>query len=205
VSTDQFVDPTVSRAKFDRELADFRALESDYRRRGWLLVSAGFPEVLVVLAAPQLSPPAIVAGVRFDYSNYDSIPPSVQLVDPFTGDPYRGSELPTTLKRAVESPGAPIPGLQLPPGAEAKFVTHQPLMQAYGPDDIPFLCLAGVREYHSHPGHSGDAWELHRTTGAGRLVRLLEVISTYGVQPISDYQVSLVPEITGFVQKEVPT
>jgi hypothetical protein len=77
-------------------------------------------------------------------------------------------------------------------------------MQAAKPEDIPFLCIAGVREYHEHPAHSGDAWELHRQAGAGRLVRLLEVIDTYGVRPISAYNIELVPRVSGFVQNQVP-
>lgn len=201
----QFVDPQVSRAKFEREVAEYRALEPQYRRRGWLLIEADFPHALVVLTAPRLSPPAIIAGVRFDYSNYDARPPSVRLVNPFTEEPYKAGRLPTLLLRSVESappPGMAFPGM--PVGAEAKLVSQQPLMQAYGEDDIPFLCLAGVREYHDHPGHSGDAWELHRPTGAGRLVRLLEVISKYGVEPVSSYQVTMTPQITGFLQSDVP-
>lgn len=71
-------------------------------------------------------------------------------------------------------------------------------MQADGPNEVPFLCLAGVREYHEHPAHSGDVWELHRTEGAGRLVRLLEIVSKYGVEPIVSLQVQLIPKITGF-------
>jgi hypothetical protein len=205
VSPAQFVDPQVSRTKFDREITEYRQLEHDYRRRGWLLVKADFPSVLVVLAAPQLTPPAIITGVAFEYTNYDMQPPSVRLVDPFTAEPYRAKDLPTHLKRSVETAGPQMPGLQLPLGAQARFVAQQPLMQWYGPDDTPFLCLAGVREYHDHPGHSGDAWELHRRSGAGRLVRLLETIAKYGVQPISDYQISLQPRIAGFVQREVPS
>jgi hypothetical protein len=205
VNTAQFVDPQVSRAKFDRELAEYWQLEADYRRRGWLLIRAEFPLVLVVLAAPQLAPPAIVTGVAFDYTNYDMLPPSVRLVDSFTGEPYMANELPTYLKRAVEAGGPPIPNLQLPLGAQARLISQQPLMQWYGPEDIPFLCIAGVREYHEHPGHSGDAWELHRRSGAGRLVRLLETIAKYGVQPISEYQISLQPRISGFIQREVPS
>ncbi len=205
MSQSQFVDPRVSRAKFDREIAEYHDLGSDYRRRGWLLVRAEFPWILVVLAAPQLKPPAIVTGVAFDYTNYDMRPPSVRLVDPFTGNPYKAKELPTHLKRSVESAGPPIPGLQLPLGAEARFVAQQPLMQWYGPDDTPFLCIAGVREYHDHPGHSGDAWELHRRSGAGRFVRLLETITKYGVQPIADYQISLQLRISGFIQRDVPS
>ena len=205
MSPPQFVDPQVSRTKFEREIAEYRELERDYRLRGWLLVRADFPSVLVVLAAPQLKPPAIITAVSFDYTNYDMQPPSVRLVDPFTAEPYKAKDLPTHLKRSVETAGAPIPGLQLPLGAQARFVAQQPLMQWYGPDETPFLCLAGVREYHDHPGHSGDAWELHRRSGAGRLVRLLETIAKYGVQPISDYQISLEPHIKGFVQREVPS
>lgn len=82
------------------------------------------------------------------------------------------------------------------------MVTDQPLMQWYGPDDTPFLCLAGVREYHEHPAHSGDSWLLHRAAGAGRFVRLLEVIDKYGVRPISGYNVELKPQISGFLQSE---
>lgn len=202
MTAQQFVEPSVSRAKFDRETAEYRAMEPEYRRRGWILVEAEFPRALVLLAAPQLSPPAVIVGVRFDYSNYDAQPPSVRLVDPFTDEPYRAGALPTTLQRTIE---APVPqGMPLPPGAEARFVTRQPLMQSYGEDDIPFLCLAGVREYHNHPGHSGDAWEIHRRTGAGRMVRLLDVITRYGVEPVSDYQVSLVPQVTGLIQAQVP-
>lgn len=205
MSAPQFVDPQVSQAKFDREIAEYRQFEADYRRRGWLLVRAEFPSVHVVLAAPQLTPPAIVTGVALDYTNYDVWPPSVRLVDPFSAEPYRAKELPTHLKRSVEAGTPPIPGLQLPLGAQARFLAQQPLMQWYGPDDIPFLCIAGVREYHEHPGHSGDAWELHRRDGAGRLVRLLDTIFKYGVQPISDYSVSLVPQVSGFIQNEVPS
>ena len=80
-------------------------------------------------------------------------------------------------------------------GAQAQLVVPIPLMQAYGDDDIPFLCVAGVREYHEHPAHSGDHWLSHRTSGAGRLVRLLEVISKYGLETIHGFEVQMTPKI----------
>ena len=40
-----------SRTKFDREIADYRAFEADYRTRGWFLVKAEWPVVIVVLAS----------------------------------------------------------------------------------------------------------------------------------------------------------
>lgn len=84
-----------------------------------------------------------------------------------------------------------------------RIMQQQPLMQAY-PGELPFLCIAGVREYHDHPAHSGDAWELHRPSGAGRLIRILEVIDTYGLRPLTGYNVNLTPQIVGFAQGEPP-
>lgn len=191
MSRHQYTDTAVSRRKFDREIAEFYHLADDYRQRGWFLVHAEYPRVLVVLASPKLKPSAIVSGVSFDYINYDAAPPSVQLVNPFNSQPYRLSELPIQLMRAL-----PPQQIQLAEGApQIAFQTQQPLMQAQAPDEIPFLCLAGVREYHEHPAHSGDLWELHRAGGAGRLVRLLDIISRYGLDPITGFSVQLVPKV----------
>ncbi|MDO8717008.1 MAG: hypothetical protein Q7J73_09435 [Dehalococcoidales bacterium] len=203
MTTEQFVEPKVSRRKFEREIREYHRNEGEYRKRGWLLVEASFPHIFVVMCATKVKPSAVITGVSFDFTNYDALPPSVRLVNPFTGDPYKASDLPTLLKRQVVGP--PVEGFQLPPGGSPpRVVTQQPLMQSYGSDDIPFLCIAGVREYHEHPAHSGDAWELHRASGAGRLIRLLEVIDTYGVRPISGYNVELVPRVVGFIQSVVP-
>lgn len=193
VAHEQFAEPAVSRAKFDAEVAAFTELRGEYERRGWFLVDATFPTVFVILATPNVRPAALVCGVVLDYTNYDAQPPSVRLVDPFTRKPYRQRELPVHLNRAMPVQSVQLPGL--PPGGGLQVQGVQPLMQAHDVDEVPFLCIAGVREYHEHPGHSGDAWELHRTGGAGRLVRLLEVISRYGVEPVTGYTVQLRPEV----------
>lgn len=197
----QVAEPAVSRAKFEREIDEFREQERDYRRRGWILARAEFPRAVVVMAAPQLAPPAIVTGVKFDYTDYDARPPSVRLVDPFSEEPYTAERLPTQLLRGVR-PELP-PGVPLPPGAEVAAVP-QSLMQHYGEGTIPFMCVAGVLEYHEHPRHSGDHWELHRVAGAGRLVRILEIVDTYGVRPIRNYDLQLSLRVNGFAQNELP-
>lgn len=188
----QFVEPAVSRTKFDSELADFHALEDEYRQRGWFLLEAAFPRVVVLLASPRVAPPAVICAVAFDYSNYDAVPPSVKLVDPFSFEAYQAKDLPTTLNKSSPAQTVPLPGGG--PG-NLQLMGAQPLMQSHSPEDVPFLCLAGVREYHDHPGHSGDVWELHRAAGAGRLIRLLEIIDRYGVEPIKGYSVNLVPQV----------
>ena len=194
----QSVDPAVSRAKFDREVAEYLALDADYRHRGWFLVKAEWPHAIVLLASKKTVPPAIVTAVQFDYTNYDAEPPSVLLVDPFSGRPLLNRELPTRLPRMI-----PGPEVVLPDGTKVRLGNPQNLMQAYSPDDVPFLCLPGIKEYHDHPGHTGDSWELHRPAGAGRLVRLLEVIAKYGVEPVTGFNVNLVPQVT-FAVAEPP-
>lgn len=208
----QFVDPGVSRRKFDREIAEFRSQAADYGRLGWFLVDAEFPSALAVLAIAKTQPMSILTGVLFDYANYDAVPPSVRLVHPLTREPYRLSELPTRLIRNIAEPAAESAPGPLPKGVEQVFppefaqalaqgavkfeaVVPQPLMQALGDEDLPFLCVAGVREYHENPAHSGDDWELHRTSGAGRLVRILQIISKYGLEPISGFEVQFAPQI----------
>jgi hypothetical protein len=193
----QVVEPAVSRGKFEREIAEYRKLEQEYRARGWFLIEAEFPVAFVVMAARQLPVPAMVTGVRLDYTNYDFEPPSVQLVNPFNGIPYVAKDLPVRLDRQAAAPQ----GVQIQIGGQSvPILAVQPYLQWYSPDDVPFLCLPGVREYHQHPGHSGDRWELHRAAGAGRLVRLLDVIYRYGVVPIDSLAIQLqfVPQIQGF-------
>jgi hypothetical protein len=200
----QTVDPEVSRAKFSSEIDDFRRSSALYGSRGWFLAEAEFPTVFVILAAPQLKPPALLTGVVLDYTDYDLQPPSVRLVNPFTREAWKGEELPTTLKRRVNGEGVIFQGLQLPPGMlPPRIIQEQPLMQFYA-DSLPFLCIAGVREYHENPAHSGDVWESHRLAGAGRLIRILEIIDTYGIRPLNGYQVALAPQIVGFTQGELP-
>ena len=198
--TGQFADPSVSRVKFDREIAEYRALEADYRARGWFLVKAEWPVAVVLLASDKTKPPALVAAVQFDYTNYDAEPPSVRFIDPFSGRVLTFKELPTRLPRGVpgQELASPVPG-----GHMVQVMMSQDLMQANSPEDAPFLCIAGVKEYHDHPGHSGDPWEMHRSSGGGRLIRLLEVISKYGLEPVKGFHVNLQPQVS-FAFSEPP-
>lgn len=198
-------DPAVSRAKFDRDLATYCGREDEYRRRGWWLLTADFPEVFVVFATPRTKPPAVVFGALLDFANYDFWPPSVRLVDPFTREPYRAKDLPTVFKRRTVTtlPPEAQAALGLPAGAQMQNVQESQLMQAYGPDEVPFLCVPGVREYHEHPAHSNDPWLRHRDGVEGSLHFLLEILYRYGVAPISEYRVELITRVT-FGQAEVP-
>ncbi len=188
----QYVEPAVSVAKFNREIEEFHAYETEYRKRGWFLIKATYPSVVVLFGAAKLNPPAIVGAFAFDYTNYDAEPPSVRVVNPFSLEPYLGKNLPKHLLMLRA-----MPGQEMPNGDNVliQLIQQQALVQSHSPEDVPFVCLPGVREYHQHPGHTGDAWEIHRPSGAGRLVRLLEVFDKYITQQVVGYSVNLVPQV----------
>jgi hypothetical protein len=202
--------PAVAHTKFDREVEQLRDGAAHFWQKGVFLLEADYPTVLVAFAAPQLTPPALVMAVRFDYSDFDLKPPSVRFVNPFTGTPYAAAELPTLMLRSVEQPLGdqfPVSFPAQAPGGEGQnppeagdpaprpfVVTHQPLIQSHE-GGVPFLCVPGVREFHEHPGHTGQPWELERPTGAGGLVRLVELIHKYAIEPIGGWSVNLVPQV----------
>lgn len=193
------LNPAVARVKFDREVIQFRELADHFRQKGVFLLEADYPTALVLFAAPQLTPPGLVMAVMFDYSEFDLKPPSIRFVNPFTGIPYTKPQLPTEMPRAVEVPlpeGFPVPAPPPGAGADARpiMITHQPLIQVHE-GGVPFLCVPGVREFHEHPGHTGQSWELERPTGAGGLVRLVEMIHKYAIEPIGGWSVNLVPQV----------
>jgi hypothetical protein len=180
------VDPEVAIAKFKGEVQNYLRTQPENIQRGRWLLKAEFPEVLVAFATPKTKPASICFGAIINFKDYDLVPPSVRLVNPFTGEPYLYKTLPTRLPRRVA--GA-MPG-QAGPEALAGF-QFQDLMTAHGPDEVPFLCLPGVREYHEHPAHTGDPWLLHRGGPEGTLYFLIEKIAHYGLEPINGFEMRI--------------
>lgn len=117
-------------------------------------------------------------------------------IDPFTREPLRAADMTMNMFRRP-------PMLGVPPEMFEQLLASgqvQPaaMIASHGPNERPFLCLPGVREYHEHPAHTGDSWLLHRGSGSGSLHFLVEQILTYGVSPIDQYRVELRPTVAGF-------
>lgn len=165
------VDPEISRRKFEREVDEVRAQSDMLERRGAFLLRAEHPQALVLFGTPNSTPFNFVAfAVMFDFTDYDLKPPSVRFVNPYTKQLAPLPELLLTgPRRAGASPGGR---------------TEELMVQCH-PGGKPFLCLAGVREFHDSSAHSGDSWWLHRGGVEGKLFTLIDVLCTYGAQPVT--------------------
>jgi hypothetical protein len=50
----------------------------------------------------------------------------------------------------------------LPPPEWPQDLSRQGLAHGHPEYERPFFCRRGLREYHSHPGHEEDPWDVHR-------------------------------------------
>lgn len=156
----RLVPEQVTAAKFSEQLDRWHANAEVYARRGWLLLSIGDLSVdvgfLRNVAMGGRAIPVMTACVRLDYWNFDLWPPSLTFLDPLTRQP------------------APPP-VRAPDRVSAEEV-RDALIDQHPATLQPFLCLPGIREYHSHPQHSGDDWLLHRHLREGDLAVVCERI-----------------------------
>jgi hypothetical protein len=131
------VDPAVSEKKFNREL---EVLRGDGRgfvtAGGWEFVTASYPELSVIFAHPRSKRRV---GFRFLIDSWDEQPPSLALFDPETK--------------------AELPWEKWPQGTWAVGNPHPTTGK-------PFLCLPGIREYHTHSSHLTDYWHNYKAKGS---------------------------------------
>lgn len=168
----QYVDIEVTRKKFKKELDEFRELELEYRKRGVFLIEISDFKLRLLFSIPSLVPSPIAFSVELDYTNWDFEPPSLVLINPFTGIPLKGNEVGIQFLQWNNEAGIP-----------------QPLLVVA--DNIPFLCIPGVREYHNHQHHSGDSWFLYRTKGEGKVCDLIEKLIKHSIALINGFSLQL--------------
>lgn len=159
------VDRELSRAKLARELELWRD-NAMHRERGWILLDVDEDALSVELAflaqvslSVGSSPlPIVACAIRLTYDNYDLWPPSLTFISAFSRQPIRPH---------VRAFQATTEGLR-----DVVIDSHPDTNQ-------PFLCLAGVREYHTHPQHTGDSWLLHRHLGEGSISTICDRVWRY--------------------------
>lgn len=126
------MDPAVSRAKFDRAVAEVKTTAAPFvEAHGWEVLSTDYPVFEVVFTHPASQRRV---GFRFSFDNWNQTAPSLELFDP------------------DQDGRPPLPWEKWPRKGWAAGATHPGTRR-------PFLCLPGIREYHTHSSHKNDHWE----------------------------------------------
>ncbi|MBI1183585.1 hypothetical protein GC194_04905 [bacterium] len=190
----QYVPESISRAKFNEAIGDFKKLTDRYSEKGVFLVKEEFPFAEFLFCSVQLTMPIIVYRIRFGFENYDIEPISVSFRQPVSGEPLLFSQVAfgihlkipeVNLDELLRQQGINVDSIkmgQLP----ALMIQGPGIIQGVKGNEPPFLCLQGVREYHNFPAHSGDSWFVHRGKGIGTLGYLLEKISSNGSELVAN-------------------
>ena len=181
---DQVVQPEVSRRKFDAEIAEFVQLESEWRRKGIFCLKVEFPIIQLIFLAHHLKPATVAFAVAIDFTNYDIEPPSVIFIDYLTGNPISTKEMGGIGFFQIITQMQQIQG---PLGIQQIPIQQRLPILMIGLEDKPFLCIPGVREYHNHPAHTGNAWLLYRTRGEGKLSFLIEQLYSNCIPHITNF------------------
>ena len=138
------MDREVSRRKFDAEVRSLKNETGPYiSAKGWKIVASTYPILAVVLRHFRSTRQI---EFRFNCDDWDELPPSLTLHDPKDGRELAWS--------------------QWPQGGWDVHDTHPSTRK-------PFLCLPGIREYHSHLSHLGT-WEGYRQRGTHRLRDIID-------------------------------
>lgn len=183
VNNKQVVQPEVTRAKFDSEMNKFCHLENENRKRGIICLKSEFPVVELAFTAHILKPPAIVFAVSIDFTNYDIEPPSIVFIDAFTRMPVTTNEVHAKFIKTI------LGNVQIGPGQFIQANISQNILVGE-PNERPFICLPGVREYHNHPQHTGNSWLLSRTKGEGDLAFLIDQLYYNSIPQIKGFNVN---------------
>jgi hypothetical protein len=178
----QYADPSVSQAKFEKELESFFEQYYHWQKKGVFLIKDEFPVCEFLFLTPQLFPLAGVFAVRIDFTNYDAEPPSVKFINPYTGKLIKRPEIPFQFRQK-----ASLEVIALRSNQDTSNGVDICIAIA---DEYPFICHPGIKEYHDHPFHTGNSWLRLRTEGEGRLYRILQLLHSHSIALVESLHAS---------------
>jgi Predicted metal binding domain len=132
--------PELSRKLFDEQVAKITGNADLLVDRGWLVLFAVYPELTIAVRHRRTNR---VRVFRFLFEDWNDQPPRLSFVD--------GETLET------------LPGTMWPKSPTSYW--HATGWQPAGsptPTAEPFMCMAGIREYHTHTSHVTDSWENYK-------------------------------------------
>lgn len=157
--------PELSRQLFEEEVGKILGNADLMVDRGWVVLIASYPEFTVAVKHRKTNR---IRVFRFVFDEWNDLPPKLSLVD--------GETL-------QELPGAMWPTDGLGHWHHTGWISAGGISTSQ-----PFMCMAGIREYHTHQSHVNDSWENYKSVSGfdlgGIVMKVTEVFQKSDVQTV---------------------
>lgn len=131
--------PELSRQLFDEQINRITGNPELLIDRGWLILRSLYPE-LTLAVKHRVS--GLMRVFHFECGDWNDQPPALKLVDAESGSELPGSAWPKDNASHWHPSGwTSAGGISTP---------------------RPFMCMVGIREYHTHSSHIRDRWENYK-------------------------------------------
>ncbi len=108
--------------------------------RGWLILEHTYPRLTITMHHRRTGK---LRTFQFDFDTWNDEPPALGIVDPETRQAVAGALWPQYQSYWHQSSWASSPLIITPK---------------------PFMCMSGIREYHTHHAHAQDSWEKYKSS-----------------------------------------
>ena len=102
--------------------------------RGWLILSSIYPHLVITMHHRKTGK---LRTFKFTFYDWNDQPPALTIIDPETKQDAPGTLWPRYQSYWHASGWTSAAGIST---------------------NIPFMCMAGILEYHTHSSHVGDSW-----------------------------------------------
>ena|GEM_PF-1454739 len=131
--------PELSQALFEEGVSQLLNNPVFLVDRGWLLLSTAYPLLIITIHHRTTGK---LRTFRFSFDDWNDEPPELDIIDPETKQPVSGDLWPQYQSYWHKTAWASSP-----------LITTSKA----------FMCLPGIREYHTHFSHKNDLWEKYKS------------------------------------------
>jgi hypothetical protein len=131
--------PELSRGLFEEQIQKILRNTDLLLDRGWLFLEWEYPWLAIAVRHRNTRK---IRVFKFKFNDWDDVPPSLKLVDAETGED--------------------LPGNMWPTGNQSYWHSGGWISSAGITTTLPFMCMPGIREYHTHQSHTSDHWENYK-------------------------------------------
>lgn len=132
--------PELSKQLFEEAVGKIVGNSDLLVERGWLVLASTYPELTVGVRHRRTGR---IRVFRFAFDDWNDLPPRLTLLDGETLEELPGTMWPKSGTSHWHASG----------WTSAGGITS---LQ-------PFMCMQGIREYHTHQSHVGDSWENYKS------------------------------------------